>query len=348
MSRIRARAAIFALVLVLPAAVAGCGGDGGGDSEDPSEVLRQTFDNPKGISSGQLGISLDGSAEGTQSGNLTAAIEGPFQSDEGNSTAFPQLDLNATINTSGPFDFEGGLIATKDNAYVEYQGQAYEVGSSYFRRFTRAYAQSVRQAQAQQGNQGDSSIFERLGIDPQTWLTNLSNEGDEEVEGTETIHIHGDADVDQIVSDLGRILQRAPGGAAQAVDPAQLEQVKSAIEDASLDVYSGKDDRILRKLSLSLSIVPPEGPGDSGVTRVNFDLSVTVSDLNKPQTISAPSNAKPLSGLLGQLGDGALGTLGPSGGGGDLGGGGGPAPDYLKCIEDAQTPDEVNECASQL
>ena len=119
-----------------------------------------------------------------------------------------------------------------------------------------AYEQSVRQAQAQQGNQDASTFFERLGVDPQTWLTNLSNEGDEDVEGTETIHIHGDADVDQIVSDLARIAQRVPGGAAPELDQAQLDQVKNAIKEASLDVYSGKDDQILRKLSLSLSIEP--------------------------------------------------------------------------------------------
>ena len=38
--------------------------------------------------------------------------------------------------------------------------------------------------------------------DPKSWLTNLSNEGDADVEGTTTIHIHGDANIDQIVSDF--------------------------------------------------------------------------------------------------------------------------------------------------
>ena len=68
MTRIRARVAIFALILVLPAAVAGCGGDGGGGGEDPNEVLDQTFNNPEQINSGQLSISLDGSAEGDSVG----------------------------------------------------------------------------------------------------------------------------------------------------------------------------------------------------------------------------------------------------------------------------------------
>ncbi len=116
MTRIRARVAILALIVVLPAALAGCGGDGGGGGEDPTQVLDQTFNNPTEITSGQLGINLDGSAEGEQSGNLTVTVEGPFQIAEGDRTAFPQLDLSGQISASGSgqsFEFEGGLIATE-------------------------------------------------------------------------------------------------------------------------------------------------------------------------------------------------------------------------------------------
>jgi hypothetical protein len=352
LTRIRARVAIFALILGLPATVAGCGGDGGGGSEDPSQVLDQTFNNPTSITSGQLSISLDGSVQGAQSGNLTATIEGPFESDEGNPRAFPQLDLSAQISASGAgqgFDLDGGLITTADNAFVEYQGQAYEVGSSFFQRFRSDYERLARQAQARQGSQSDSSIFQRLGIDPQSWLTNLSNEGDEDVEGSETIHIHGDADVDQLVSDLGKIVQRAPGGAGQPLDPAQLDRAKSAIRDASLDVYSGKDDHILRRLSLSLMIVPGASAGGSAVGSVSVDLSVTLSDVNEAQTITAPSGAKPISGLLSQLGLSGLGSLGsPGGTSGGVGGGGGPAQAYAKCIQQATTPSDYDKCAQKL
>ena len=87
-----------------------------GGSEDPSQVLEQTFNNQTDVTSGQLDISLDGSAEGDQSGNLTATIQGPFQSDANDPTAFPQLDLSAQISASGrgqSFDFDGGLITTE-------------------------------------------------------------------------------------------------------------------------------------------------------------------------------------------------------------------------------------------
>ena len=245
MTRIRARVAILALILVLPAAVAGCGGDGGGGGEDPSEVLDQTFNNPEQITSGQLGISLDGSAEGASrepDGDDRGAVPDRRRRPDG----VPAAGSERSVSASGAgqsFDFEGGLIVTEDNAFVEYQGQAYEVGLVRLPAVQgRSTEQSARQARPSRASRR-SSIFERFGIDPQTWLTNVSNEGDEDVEGTETIHIHGDADVEQIFSDLARIAERVPGDAAAGLDPAQLDQVKSAIQEASLDVYSGKDDQ---------------------------------------------------------------------------------------------------------
>jgi hypothetical protein len=310
LTRIQARVALLALLVLtfaLPAALAGCGGDGGGGDEDPSEVLEQTFNNPKQITSGQLGISLDASAEGSQAGSLTATLDGPFQTDESDPAAFPQLDLSVQVSASGAGDFDGGLIATEDNAFVEYQGEAYEVGTSVFQRFAALSERSARQAQA---NKDARSIFDRFGVDPQGWLTNVSNEGDEDVEGAETIHIHGDADVEQIFSDFARIVQRVPGEAGATLDPDQLDQVQSAIQEASVDVYSGKDDRILRRLGLSLAIEPTGVADTSTVSRVDIDLSVTLSDVNELQTISAPSDAKPISDLLSEFGLSGLGSLG--------------------------------------
>ena len=379
MTRIRARVAIIAIIAVLPAAVAACGGGGGGGgSEDPNQVLDQTFNNPTKVTSGNLAISLDGTADGTQSGSLTATIDGPFQGDASNPTTFPQFDLTAKVSASGAgqsFSFDGGLIATKDNAYVDYQGQAYEVGSSVFQQFKTAYEKSAKKAKSEQGSQS-SSILEQFGIDPKTWLTNVSNEGDESVDGQDTIHIHGDASFagQGIVAEtlnlssldgyttggtlhlisnnqvgFKKLAQRAPGDAAQQLTPSQLDKLKSAIKDASVDVYSGTDDHLLRKLSLSLSIAPPAG---SGVSSVEVDFSVTISDLNQPQTITAPSGAKPISGLLSQFGISGLGPLGSLGGGASaggsgVGGGGGPNQAYLKCVQQA-SPSQIGNCASKL
>jgi hypothetical protein len=309
LSRLRILVCALAVAVSVPVAVAGCGSSSSSNSEDPNQVLKETFNNPTKITSGNLGIDLSGSAEGTQSGSLNATIDGPFQSDASNPDAFPQFDLTAKVSASGAgqsFNVDGGLITTKDNAYVEYQGQAYEVGTALFNRFQQSYQQAQSQAQAQ-GQQNASSIFDSLGIDPSTWLTNVSNEGTTDVDGTNTIHIHGDADVPKILSDIQKIAQQT-GGTAQSLTPSQIDQVQSAIKTASIDVYSGESDKLLRKLALTLTIEPPASTS-SGVSSVNVNFSVTLGSVNEPQTITAPSNTKPLRDLLHQFGAGGLAPL---------------------------------------
>src|SRR5436190_5852200 len=125
--RPRTRLAAIALAALVPATVAACGGSSSSSSSsaDPQQVLHETFSNPKSITSGKLGVDLAATVEGSQSGNFSASIDGPFQGST-DKTQFPQLDLSAKVSGSGggspSISFEGALIATKTNAYVEYQG----------------------------------------------------------------------------------------------------------------------------------------------------------------------------------------------------------------------------------
>jgi hypothetical protein len=175
-----------------------------------------------------------------------------------------------------------------------------------FKRFQQSYQQAQNQAQAQ-GQQNSSTFFDQFGIDPSTWLTNVSNEGTTDVEGTSTIHIHGDADVPKILSDVQKIAKET-GGSAQSLTPSQVDQVQSAIKTASIDVYSGESDKLLRKLALTLTIEPPASTS-SGVSSVNVNFSVSLGSVNESQTITAPSNPKPIKDLLQQFGGGSLAPL---------------------------------------
>src|SRR5439155_20647241 len=102
-------------------------------------------------------------------------------------TQFPQLDLSAKISGSGAgtpsLSFEGGLVTTKSDAFIEYQGQAYQVPTSLYQQFLSSYAQQPQLSQSAGSAGNTSSIFKRLGIDPSTWLTNVSNEGTTDVGG---------------------------------------------------------------------------------------------------------------------------------------------------------------------
>jgi hypothetical protein len=374
--------AICAVALPIPAAIAGCGGDddSGSSDADPQEVLDATFNNDQRISSGNLDLSASVSAEGDQGGSFEASLSGPFQGDPDDPTALPQLDLTASLSGEGGgqnLDFEGGVVVTDDNAFVEYSGQTYEVGTDTFTQakdqlesqagktdesvgFSEAFKQSCEQAVKQQGGDASSCDF-----DVASWLTDLSNDGTEDVEGAETNHISGSADVEQILNDIGGIAASFPGAASSGFDVTQLGQFASAVDEATIDVYSGVEDSLLHKLDLNLSIDPSAIPTGAAVPVDSIDVSfsLTIGGVNEPQTIEAPTGAKPIDELLSQFGLGDLGDLGAGlgglggsslpitpGGNGSSGNaaGGAAAQDYLDCIAQAKTADEQTACLDKL
>jgi hypothetical protein len=310
LTRIRTRLAAAASGIAAVAAVAAACGSS--STEDPQQVLHETFSNPTHITSGVLDVTADVSAQGQSGGTFKAELSGPFQGDAQDSTAFPQFDLTAKVTGSGggqSINFDGGITATSDQAFVTYKNQPYAVPKSLFDSLKTAYQQQSQAAQASQSSSSTSTsaIFSQLGIDPSKWLTNLKNDGTTDVNGASTIHIEGQAQVGQILQDLGKIAQATPGASTQGFDPSQLGLLSGLVQNATIDVYSGADDHLLRKLDVSFTIAPPGGAG--GITSANINFAITLSDVNQEQTISAPSGAKPLNVLLKQLGLGGLGPL---------------------------------------
>ena len=299
------------------------------------------------MNSGTFDLSFDVSVEGgDDEGSVDASISGPFQGGDG---SVPQFDLTASADVqSSAQDFSGeaGLISTGDSAFVNFQGTDYEVPADLFNQFKSSY----EEAQKQSNQNADGNFLANLGIDPTNWLTDLSNEGNEDVEGTETIHISGEADVPKLVEDLKTIADRVPQAADQ-VSPAQLsqlDQLTDLVESADFDIYTGSDDDILRKLEANLTINPPEAEG--GPDSVDVGFSLTLGDLNEPQSISGPSNAQPLGDLLQQFGvdPSQLGALGASTGSGGSGGGGTASQAYLDCLANAQGADALDQCEALL
>jgi hypothetical protein len=372
---------LFAAALVavsVPALVAGCGGDDS-SGENPQDVIEATFNNEEQITSGVLDLTLEASA-GDQ-GTFSASVSGPFQGVEDDPTAVPQLDLDATLSGEGAgqsVNFEGGLVVTEDNAFVEYQGDAYEIGADAFNQLK---GDLEAQADKAGGESGDSTAsfreacergIEAEGGDPSAcdfdisaWFTDLSNDGTEDVGGASTTHISGSVDVQQMLTDFVGLAQAVPGAEGQLDLDSGLDQVDEAISEASFNVYTGEDDDLLRKLDANVAIDPSAIAGATPVPIGTIDLSFSVelSEVNEEQTVEAPSNAKSIDELEQQLeGLGALGLGGDIDdlGGGDLddlggdggnGGGGdaGATQDYLDCVENAgNDPQEAAKCLEEL
>jgi hypothetical protein len=353
---------LIALALALALVMTACGDDddGGGGGEDPQQVLDATFSNQQSIGSGSFDLKVKVEAEGDEGGTFEGTLGGPFQGQE---AKFPQFDLDAEIKLeSSAQDFTGsaGLISTGEGAFVNFQDADYQVPQELFDQFTTTYEQLQQQSQAQ-GNQ-PNSFLQSLGIDPSNWLTDLSNEGTEDVDGTETVHISGQADVPALVADIKKIAENAPNVSGQQITPqqlAQLDQLTSIIKTADFDIYSGESDDLLRRLDAHLDLAAPEGtPG--APESVTLDISLTIGDVNEPQTISAPASAQPLASLLQQFGidpsqlggalRGGLGAGGalPQSGGTQTPPSGDASQAYLQCLQQAQGEAAITECAQLL
>lgn len=362
-SHIRTLAALI-LALTAALAIAACGGGDGGGDEDPNEVLEATFTSQEAVTSGVFDVSVELSATGGEDdGSLTARLTGPFKGGDG---SFPSFDVDAEADLdSETQDFSGtaGLTSTGDAAFVDFQGTDYEVPAEVFQQLATNYTQLQAQTEARAEEQGSANFLSSIGIDPTNWLTNVSNEGIENVEGDEVIHISGQADIPKLVDDLQAIAENAPETAQRQVSPAdlsQLEQLAENIDTADFDIYTGADDDVLRKFEADVSLKPAAGDEGSPDT-VNFKFSIGFSDVNEPQEIAPPADPQPLQGLLDSLGvdPSTLGGIGSA-----LGAGAGstgasppattPAPSggasqaYLECLSTAQGQAALEQCAALL
>ena len=354
MTRLRPAVLVAVLTaLALALVVGACGGsddDEASSSTDVNELLTQTFTGSKEVDSGNLDVALKIEAVGGNSelsGPVSITLAGPFQvEDEGK---LPKFKLDAAFEGGGQ-SIKAGATSTGDKGYVSFQGTDYVVDDQVFRQFKAGYEQ------AQQQGSDQKQSFASLGMDPRKWLTDPKNEGEARVGDDDTIKITGGVDVARLLDDVNKALEQASSlglqGAGQVPERLTDEQKRllaEAVKDPRVEIYTGKEDKILRRMVVDLG-VEDQSSGTNGT--VAFDLSIT--DLNDDQDIAEPADAKPFSDLVGQF-QGLLGGAAGSGsgsGGSGSGGGGTSSEDFekfSKCIEEAgDDVDKARECSDLL
>jgi hypothetical protein len=348
------RPSFVAVLLALLAGTLGLAACGSDDSEDAKKVISETFSGDKKVTSGKVELTLSFKAEGSaQLGNqpINLKLSGPFQSQ--GPKQLPKFDFDLTLGLGAGRNFAAGAVSTGDKGFLKFQNQAYSVPDNVFAQFRQGYERS----QQQDGSKQNPS-FSSLGIDPGNWLKDPKDEGEADVAGTETNHVSSDVDVSKLLDDVNKILSRAGQlGVSQAqqlpnqLSAQQRKAVEDAIEEATLDVYSGKDDKTLRRLTVRLKFKVPENRRQDagGLSGGDLTFDLVLADLNQPQTINAPANPKSFDELTQALretlgGLAALGGSGSSGGSsGSAGSSGGTgatggdtrAQEYAKCIAEA-------------
>ena len=373
------RALLPALILLCALAAGTLAACGGGDDEDASAILAETFGAGKDVKSGRLDLSFRLNAQGAQNlqGPVGLRLAGPFQSS--GSSELPRFDFDLDVDAGGQ-RISAGAVSTGDKGFLRFQDQPYELGEQLYEQFKRGYAEQAKcNEQRDEGGEGGVS-FRSLGIDPARWLRQAETAGSAKVGGADTTHIRAGVDVPRMLEDVNKVLGRADnvGQADPCAEDAQPEQprqgsrqlpestrktIADSVKDARVDVWTGEDDRILRRLNITVRFDVPEDKRAqaNGLRAGDLRFDMTIGALNKDQRIAAPSGAQPLEQLVAQfggqvpgLGDGSGGAApgaapGGSAGGAQGGGEGAQSSEYLRCVEQAgEDVVRLQECAELI
>jgi hypothetical protein len=277
-----AAAAVFAAVCVL---LLGSACSGGTEAERAAE---DTAGNLGKIRSGELSFRLvTGAGEQLTDANAVGfALEGPFALAAPGALPVARIDYT---QLSGGTRSTTQVIATGTKAYVSLGGRVYELPP--------AQVESLRAPKDSEGDGG----FGNLRIDE--WFDDPQMSAGEDVDGTATDRIQGPVDVVRTLNDLFAFGRQA--GATELnvpeIEGDAAEQLRRVTESATVDLLTGKDDRLLRRMTVDVRLAAQvsdavrQALGELAAAHIRFELSV--GKVNSAVQVPEPAGALPASAL---------------------------------------------------
>lgn len=264
-----------ALLVAIALVAAACDADGGSDAND---ALVETTENLATIESGDLSLTLLAESEGDAAGRVGFRLDGSFAlADEGE---LPIADMEYT-QIAGDEEGGGRFLSTGERAYVEIDETVYELPEEQ--------QEALRSDGAQTGEAG----LGQLEIDG--WVRDAEIAGGGTVDGVETDRITAGLDVVTAVNDLVELAGRLGTFDIGRLEGASAQQLERAVEQARIEVVTGKDDRLLRRLRIDVEFGAPEDlpPEFQNVLGAGVGLELALADVNEPVRVETPENAQP-------------------------------------------------------
>jgi hypothetical protein len=249
----------------------------------PNQVLSAAF-SPNALNSASFDAKLSFSM-GAKTNSIRA--NGAYEST--GPKEMPKANVQVTLDVPG-YDGRAGFVTTGDRAWFTRGNVGYAVPQAAWSKIVRARAKGTP----------PTSKAPKLNVNPSSWLQNVKSEGNQRMDGVQVTHVSADVNSAAAITDVFKAMDsstRIPAGAEK--------ELAKVVKKGHIEAWVG-DDKILRRATLEMS-----GKGN-GNRRVDMDLDVRLSKVNKPQSISAPSKVKKglPGGTLGQFAAGFVGGLG--------------------------------------
>lgn len=297
MSRRLRRILLLIACVVAPAALlAACGGDEEKE-QTAAEILRETFrSSATRIDDGRLALRFQLDPEGLLriGGPVRLTLDGPFAAPRAGELTRFRTDFVATLARR---PYRGSVLSTGTRALVALDDGTYEVDDATVDRLRRASR-----------SRKDAGGLPVTGFGPQRWISAPRKKGEVRVGGVDTIRIGGRLNVARLLGDLDGLLTKAGGSSSKStlLTPKLRRQIAGAVESSTVDIWTGRSDRLLRRLAVKIVFFFKDDSSPLQVLRGGtIDLSLRLDDVNTqaaPASIfAAPSGTRvrPLTDLTG-------------------------------------------------
>ena len=269
------RLVLLGLACLSASTLAACG------QASRGEVLSQAAQALPRVRSGSLDLRMAVSGgDAGQSGQVGFEERGPFSLP--NPGGLPVANTEV-IHFVGTQRESTRFISTGQDAFIGTGGQTYALPP--------ARVQALRQASTPVGgNLG--------GLPLDRWAVGGSVSDGGQLDGVATDHVVSSVNVVQFVNDLMQ-LSRGLGQAASVpqVNAAEAQTLSRAVRSSHFEMWSGKDDHMVRKLVVSVDFAAPADPsgGLAKYSRSHLELDLALTSVNQQVRVDAPKGAQPFS-----------------------------------------------------
>lgn len=279
-----ARASRWALAALAGAALLACGGT------SAQEVLDATASNLAKIRSGDLRLVMTASAgAGGEERPVGFEVAGAFATArQAGELPVARLRRTRVVGTSRE---STTFVSTGRQAFLVVDGKAYEVPEP-----------ELEGLRAAEGSEEEAAGLARLEVAEWARSPEVADAG--RVGGAPVQRVTAEVDVAKALSDVVAVANQvgaSPSEGLAPIDADGAKRLERAVRSARLEVLTGKEDRLLRRLRLDVTFAPEDlGELEAALGRLagsRLHLEIELSGFNRKVDVDPPAGARPLSEL---------------------------------------------------